>query len=219
MLTKVSYKLFTENHVFDDLTDKQSKILIAAIKVFAEKGYSNSSTKEIAEEAGVAEGNIFSRFTNKRGLLQAIIDPVIQSIFPATLNKFTDAQIVDKYTTLHAFIEASVKDRVRFMEENADVLKIFMAEMIYDDQLRADFQDQFASSATFYLENINRNLSMFKANQFLVNWANTEILRIMWSVVAGLVVSYLFFKQPVTSTEINHTVDALTKALSQKMVD
>lgn len=219
MLTKVSYKLFTENHVFDDLTDKQSKILIAAIKVFAEKGYSNSSTKEIAEEAGVAEGNIFSRFTNKRGLLQAIIDPVIQSIFPATLNKFTDAQIADKYTTLHAFIEASVKDRVRFMEENADVLKIFMAEMIYDDQLRVDFQDQFASSATFYLENINRNLSMFKANQFLVNWANTEILRIMRSVVAGLVVSYLFFKQPITNTEINHTVDALTKALSQKIVD
>lgn len=217
--TKVAYKLFTETHVFDELTDKQSKILIAAIKIFAKKGYSNSSTKEIAEAAGVAEGNIFNRFNNKYGLLQAVIKPVTRSIFPAPFSRFTDAGLIDRDTDLHDFIKAVIEDRIKFMKDNADVLKIFIAEMIYDDQLRSDFQAQFANSANSYLKTIDQNLRILKQRQALIDWDNPEILRIMWSVVAGLVVSYLFFNQPVTTGKINHTVDALTKALSKERID
>lgn len=217
--TKVAYKLFTETHVFDELTDKQSKILIAAIKIFAKKGYSNSSTKEIAEAAGVAEGNIFNRFTNKYGLLQAVIKPVTRSIFPTTFSQFTDAKLIDRDTNLHDFVKAVIEDRIKFMKDNADVLKIFIAEMIYDDQLRTDFQAQFANSAISYLKTIDQNLKIFKQKQALIDWEDPEILRIMWSMVAGLVVSYLFFDQPVTTDKINHTVDALTKALSKDRID
>lgn len=215
MLTKISCKLFTENHVFDDMTDKQARILVAAIKVFSEKGYANASTKEIAEEAGVAEGNIFSRFNNKRGLLQAIIKPVIQSIFPAALNDFDEIKFTNNYTNLHDFVKTMVTERVHFMKENADVLKIFIAEMMYDDQLRYNFQSQFNHTAAFYTETIDHNLKTLKSSHSLVSWSDSEILRVMWLVVAGLIVSYLFFNQPITTTEINHTVDALTKALSR----
>lgn len=215
MLTKVSYKLFTENHVFDDMTDKQSKILIAAIKVFSEKGYANASTKEIAEEAGVSEGNIFSRFTSKYGLLQAIIQPVTHAIFPTAFGKFSDTKITDIYPTLQDFVEALVKDRVQFMKENANVLKIFLSEMTYNHQLRQDFQNQFIKTAAFYVKAIHHNLTTFKANRQIVNWPNIEILRLMWSIIGGLVVSYLFFNQPVTKIDVNRTVTALIKALSQ----
>lgn len=44
--------------LFNDFTAKQKLIIIAAIDVFAEKGYAATSTKEIAARAGVAEGNI-----------------------------------------------------------------------------------------------------------------------------------------------------------------
>lgn len=93
MLNGTELKLFADANVLNEMTDKQVKILLAAIEVFAEKGYANASTKEIATRAGVSEGNIFSKFKNKRGLLDAIIEPVINSIFPAVLTDISDDRL------------------------------------------------------------------------------------------------------------------------------
>ena len=45
-----------QTQLFTNFTAKQKLIIIAAIEVFAEKGYAAASTKEIALRAGVAEG-------------------------------------------------------------------------------------------------------------------------------------------------------------------
>ncbi|QSE97365.1 TetR/AcrR family transcriptional regulator [Fulvivirga lutea] len=54
------------------MTEKQEKILNAALELFAEEGYGSTSTSKIAKKAGVSEGLIFRHFTNKEGLLEAI---------------------------------------------------------------------------------------------------------------------------------------------------
>lgn len=56
------------------MTEKQNKILEAALKLFAELGYSATSTSKIAKEAEVSEGLIFRHFKNKEGLLTAILE-------------------------------------------------------------------------------------------------------------------------------------------------
>lgn len=55
------------------MTDKKENILIAALKLFANEGYSATSTSKIAREAGVSEGLIFRHFGNKEGLRDAIL--------------------------------------------------------------------------------------------------------------------------------------------------
>ncbi len=55
------------------MTEKQIKILNAALQLFAEEGYRSTSTSKVAKRAGVSEGLIFRHFGNKEGLLQAII--------------------------------------------------------------------------------------------------------------------------------------------------
>ena len=55
------------------MTEKQEKIVNAALELFAEEGYKSTSTSKVAKRAGVSEGLIFRHFTNKEGLLQAII--------------------------------------------------------------------------------------------------------------------------------------------------
>lgn len=47
----------------------RENILIAARKCFDAQGYDGTSTREIAKEAGVAEGTIFSHFPTKEELL------------------------------------------------------------------------------------------------------------------------------------------------------
>jgi TetR/AcrR family transcriptional regulator, fatty acid metabolism regulator protein len=50
-------------------TDKYQQILTAAIKVFAERGFSQSTIAQIAQEARVADGTIYLYFKNKDDIL------------------------------------------------------------------------------------------------------------------------------------------------------
>jgi AcrR family transcriptional regulator len=51
---------------------RRAEILAAAAHTFAEKGYANTTTREIAEAADVAEGTLYNYFANKREILLAI---------------------------------------------------------------------------------------------------------------------------------------------------
>ncbi len=56
------------------MTEKQEKILQAALELFAKEGFNATSTSKVAKHAGVSEGLIFRHFNNKEGLLQATLD-------------------------------------------------------------------------------------------------------------------------------------------------
>ena len=53
---------------------RRQALIDAATAVFAERGYENATTREIAERAGCAEGLIHRYFAGKRGLLLAILE-------------------------------------------------------------------------------------------------------------------------------------------------
>jgi AcrR family transcriptional regulator len=51
---------------------RRQNILAAAAPVFASKGFAQASTKEIADEADLAEGTLYNYFGSKRDMLLAI---------------------------------------------------------------------------------------------------------------------------------------------------
>lgn len=55
---------------------RQSEILAAAARVFAEKSYAQATTREIAAEADIAEGTLYNYFASKREILLAIASAV-----------------------------------------------------------------------------------------------------------------------------------------------
>lgn len=48
--------------------EKQERILNAALKEFAQKGYDNASTNEMVKSAGISKGLLFHYFNNKKEL-------------------------------------------------------------------------------------------------------------------------------------------------------
>ncbi len=50
---------------FSSETETRTRILQAAQKLFARKGFDGTTTKDLARKAGVAEGTIFRHFPNK----------------------------------------------------------------------------------------------------------------------------------------------------------
>jgi AcrR family transcriptional regulator len=58
-------------------TARSRAILTTASRLFAEKGYSNATTSEIAREAGVAEGTLYHHFGSKDGIFLTLFDDTI----------------------------------------------------------------------------------------------------------------------------------------------
>ncbi|HLA78668.1 MAG TPA: TetR/AcrR family transcriptional regulator [Vicinamibacteria bacterium] len=56
---------------------KRERILEAAVKVFAKKGYFAAKVAEIARKAGVADGTIYLYFRNKEDILVSLFDQVM----------------------------------------------------------------------------------------------------------------------------------------------
>lgn len=54
----------------------EQEILNQAKIIFAEQGYEEATTKDIAQAAGVAEGTVFRYFDNKLGLLNGVMNEV-----------------------------------------------------------------------------------------------------------------------------------------------
>ncbi len=200
-----------QTQLFTNFTAKQKLIIIAAIEVFAEKGYAAASTKEIALRAGVAEGNIYSRFTNKRGLLNAIIAPVLSQMFPDELDDFIKSRLHQDYVSLETFLTVLIKDRVTFLKDNAQIIKIVLSELLNDTQVRAQVVDGFT---TQYWESMTHDLNAMVKRGLIVDWPLEDILRTIWSMTGGLILGFLYFDQPLDANTVNHAITAAIKALS-----
>src|SRR6266511_2365201 len=59
--------------------DKRKRILEAAVKVFARKGYFAARVSEIARKAGVADGTIYLYFRSKEDILVKLFDEMVTS--------------------------------------------------------------------------------------------------------------------------------------------
>src|SRR3954469_1538816 len=54
--------------------DRRLQIALTAMRLFSERGFRGTTTKEIAQAAGVSEAIIFRHFATKEDLYSAIID-------------------------------------------------------------------------------------------------------------------------------------------------
>jgi len=88
--------------------NKHQKILKAAIKVFAEKGFYNSRVAEIAKEANVADGTIYLYFKNKDDILISLFEEEFGQIVENTrkeLEKEKDPlQKIRRFAIMHLSI-------------------------------------------------------------------------------------------------------------------
>ncbi|XUY26947.1 TetR/AcrR family transcriptional regulator [Agrobacterium sp. rho-8.1] len=56
--------------------ETRGKLIAAARKAFASKGYAASSMDDLTAEAGLTRGALYHNFGDKKGLLQAVIDQI-----------------------------------------------------------------------------------------------------------------------------------------------
>ena len=109
---------------------RREQILGAATRVFADKGYSRATTREVAREAGVSEGTIYNYFEDKEALLMAIMDKLNET------ERRADDFRGGLATDFQGFFEAYLRHRMDLMWENREIFRVVMSEMLVNAGLR-----------------------------------------------------------------------------------
>ena len=65
------------------MIDRKEKIMQASMQLFVERGFHNTSTRMIAEQAGVSEGLIFRHFRSKDALLDSLLQQGADEMYQA----------------------------------------------------------------------------------------------------------------------------------------
>jgi len=116
--------------------ERRRRILDAAAVVFARRGYHLARTREIAAEAGVAEGTIYNYYANKRDLLLAIIQQVTVESVPEMLTQ------TRAYHDARSWLKAVLRDRLAMLDRNRDLIRAVLPEMIADNDLQHEYLRQ-----------------------------------------------------------------------------
>lgn len=136
---KPSFKLPWEGEetLYRELTEKQWRILKAALKVFTEKGYSAATTSEIAREAGVAEGTIFRHFKTKKDILLATLIPLLRNLIaPGAANSLRELLLQNENLPIEEVLLLTLEDRQKHITEFWPLLRVVIIEANFHPELR-----------------------------------------------------------------------------------
>ena len=115
--------------------ETQTRILKAAQKLFARRGYDGTTTRDLAQEAGVAEGTLFRHFENKKAIL---IEVATQGWIEILTDLLTELSEMGSYKA----IAQVMRRRMLNLHQNADLLKVCFMEAQFHPDLRDRIQTE-----------------------------------------------------------------------------
>ncbi|WHY01209.1 TetR/AcrR family transcriptional regulator [Neobacillus sp. DY30] len=179
--------------LFDEekLTDKQKKIIIAAIETFSEKGYAASSTSEIAKKAGVAEGTIFRHYKTKKDLLVSIVAPLMTKFIAPLVVKDFNKVLDREFETVEEFLRATIENRRDLLVRMLPVVKIMFQEIPFQPELREQFLELVVKNIFNRVEKV---IISYQEKGFLIEMPPESIARFAITNILGFLFSrYLLF--------------------------
>ncbi len=170
---------------------RRNQILDAATKVFAEKGFHPTKIKDIAKEAGIADGTIYNYFENKTALMLGIFD---------RLNEFDQRdEDFSKFTEVdfRSFMKAYLRHRLTVLQaDNFEVFRVVLSEIMVNKELR-ELYCQKILEPTFSMAE-----AYFQqwASQNIIKPINTGLaMRAISGMVLGLIVEHIMGDQTLES--------------------
>ena len=162
---------------------RRNQILDAATKVFAEKGFHPTTIKDIAREAGIADGTIYNYFENKTALMLGILDRMNESDQrDEDFSKFTEGDF-------RSFMKAYLRHRLMLLKaDNFEVFKVVVSEILVNQELRE----------LHYRKIVEPTFTM--AERHFQRWAEQHIfkpidismtMRAISGMVLGLILEYI----------------------------
>jgi AcrR family transcriptional regulator len=209
-------ELLRLNDKEDKMTDKQLKIIQAAIETFSEKGFAASSTSEIAQKAGVAEGTIFRHYKTKKDLLFSIVAPMMAKLIAPFVLKDFNKVLHSSYPKYQDFLRAVVKNRMEFARNNLPIIKIMLHELPFQSELFSQFKEHIASKIFSRLKDI---VEHFQNEGQIASMPSNVVVRLSITTLIGFLFARFFFLPEVNwdeEQEIEFSIDFIMHGLAPR---
>jgi TetR/AcrR family fatty acid metabolism transcriptional regulator len=116
--------------------DKRRRILQAAVKVFARKGYFGAKVAEIARRAGVADGTIYLYFDGKEDILVSLFDEVMSEHVQQARRQLVEAEGAPRR------LLAIARHHLEVLGADRDLAVVFQVEL----RQSTKFMERFSAS-------------------------------------------------------------------------
>jgi TetR/AcrR family fatty acid metabolism transcriptional regulator len=117
------------------VSDKHNKILQAAIKVFAQKGFFSARISDIANEAKVADGTIYLYFNNKYDILISIFEEEIGKIILEVRN------LIEQEEDPRRMLEIFAMQHMLMVKERKDLAEVLQMELRQSNKFMRDYRN------------------------------------------------------------------------------
>jgi TetR/AcrR family fatty acid metabolism transcriptional regulator len=117
-------------------SDKYGRIIRAATKVFAKKGFYQAKVSEIAKEAKVADGTIYLYFENKDDILISLFEEqmklVLENMKSEITNEPNAVKKIQKFALTH----------LKLIEQNKDMAEIIQVELRQSSKFMKEYANE-----------------------------------------------------------------------------
>jgi AcrR family transcriptional regulator len=115
--------------------DSRDEILKAAMHLFANRGFHETSMSEVAREAHVSKALIFWHFKTKEELFVAVLNRLLEPYF---IDFAEEAGVLDERAQIRKLVEFYLD----FVRDNASSVRFFLAQMLHDQRFSEGLNEQ-----------------------------------------------------------------------------
>lgn len=116
--------------------DKYHRIIHAATKVFAKKGFFHAKVSDIAKEAQVADGTIYLYFDNKDDILISLFEEQMSAVLENMINEISKEKDAIKK------IERFALTHLRLIELNKNMAEIIQVELRQSGKFMKEYKNE-----------------------------------------------------------------------------
>ena len=188
---------------------RRNQILDAATQVFAERGYHNTTIRQIAQQAGIADGTVYIYFKTKTDLLLGILNRINESERRQTdLNQ----EIAGDFA---GFFTAYLRYRMNVLEANFQAFRAILPDVLSNAELRNHYYTEVVEPTFTLAVPIFQNW----VEQGLIKPLDSAMtMRVITSTVLGLLVLRML-GDPMAESEWQRFPEAITALLLHGLVN
>jgi AcrR family transcriptional regulator len=185
--------------------DSRDEILKAAMRLFAQRGYHETSMSEVAREARVSKALIFWHFKTKEELFMAVLNRQLEPYF---IDFNEEAGKLDERTQVERLVEAYLA----FVRENAASVRFFISQLLHSESPPDNLGGQVLKPYEGYRDLLVDLLRRAQAKGLCASGFAPELVAsLLLATLNGFLVGYLFLGGP--PIELRGAVAMLAKCL------
>lgn len=142
-----------------DTPDKRTKLLRAALHLFATRGYHVSKVSDIVKEAGVAQGTFYWYFSSKEEIALEIIKDGQRELLDVIRQGYRE-----RSGTVEDMVDSSlklIKSLLQFSCNNRDFMILLLLKgQGADEPIRKEISETFIAIEEAFAKNINRAIEL-----------------------------------------------------------